>query len=71
MHEHTLAFFCCSLNEVVYIPRSFILLVEENLAFYVLPEECQVDHTKALPLVLYLFACAVDDPCYLVHLNEV
>lgn len=62
MHKHALTFLCGHFDKVEDILGRFIILVEENLALYVLPKEGQVDNAKTLPLVLDLLARAIDYP---------
>ena len=62
MDEDTFALFSGHFDKVEDILGRFIILVEENLALYVLPKEGQVDNAKTLPLVLDLLARAIDYP---------
>ena len=62
MDEDTLALFRGHFDKVEDILGRFIILVEENLAFHILPKEGQVDNAKTLPLVLDLLARAIDYP---------
>ena len=71
MNQNTLALLGRNLNEIEDALRCLIVLIEEHLAFNVLPEECQVDHVEAFPLILDLLARAIDDPRNFVHLYEV
>ena len=71
MHKDTLTLLGTRLNKVKDVLGSLVVLVKQDLTFCVLPEECQVDDTKCLPLILYLFSRTIDDPRHLVHLDEI
>ena len=71
MNQNTLAFLGRDFNEIEDALCCLIVLIEEYLAFNVLPEESQVDYIKAFPLILDLFASAINDPRHFVHLYEV
>ena len=62
MNEYALALFSGHFDKVEDILGRFIILVEKNLAFHVLPKEGQVYDAKTLPLVLDLFSRAINDP---------
>lgn len=71
MDEDTLALLSCNFDEIENVFRSLVLLVKEDLAFIVLPEEGQVNYAKSFPLVLQLLASAVYHTRYFVHLYEI
>lgn len=71
MNEHALTLFRGHLDEIKDVLGRLVVLIEEDLALNVLPEESEVDDAESLPLILDLFARAVDDSGNFVHLNEV
>lgn len=71
MNEDAFSLFGGHFDKVKDIFGRFVVLVEKDLALNILPKEGQVDDSKALPLILYLLARAIDHSGHLVHLNEI
>ena len=71
MNKHTLTFLSCNFNEVIYILCCLIIRIEQYLRLYILPEERQIDYSESFPLVLYLFARAINYSRHFVHLDKV
>ena len=62
MYKDTLSLFCGDFDEIKDVLCRFIVLIKENLTFNILPKEGQVYDAKSFPLILDLFARAVNYP---------
>lgn len=62
MNKDTFPLLRSNFYEIKDVLCSLIVLIEKNLAFDILPKEGEIDDAKSLPLVLDLFARAVNYP---------